>query len=57
MGGLEGDLEGILVEEPHKAWREGRVDLEVLDNHPDPVLAQGKEVLPTSRLKIQNLGF
>ena len=52
-----GDLEGILVEGPHRACWEGRVDLEVLDNPPGPVLAQGKEVLPTSRLKIQNLGF
>ena len=57
MAALVGDLEGILVEGPHRACWEGRVDLEVLDNHPDPVLAQGKEVLPTSRLKIQNLGF
>jgi len=45
-----GDLEGILVEGPHRAWREGLVDLEALDNLPDLVLAQGKEVLPTSRL-------
>ena len=57
MGGLEGDLEGILVEEPHTAWKEGRVDLEVLDNLPGLVLAQGKEVLPTSRLKYEKFRF
>ena len=57
MGGLVGDLEGILVEEPHTAWREGRADLEVLDNLPDLVLAQGKEVLPTSRLKNEKFRF
>jgi len=50
LGGLVGDLEGILVEGPHRAWREGRVDPEALDNLPGLVLAQGKEVLPTSRL-------
>ena len=52
-----GDLEGILVEGPHRASRAGRVDLEALDNLPGPVLAQGKEVLPTSRLKNEKLGF
>ena len=57
MGGPVGDLEGILVEEPHRAWREGRVDLEVPDNLPGPVLAQGKEVLPTSRLKNERFRF
>jgi len=50
LGGPVGDLEDILVEGPHRAWREGRVDLEALGNLPGPVLAQGKEVLPTSRL-------
>ena len=57
MGGPVGDLEGILVEGPHRAWREGRVDLEALDNLPDLVLAQGKEVLPTSRLKNERFRF
>ena len=57
MGGLVGDLEGSLVEGPHRAWREGRVDLEALDNPPGPVLAQGKEVLPTSRLKNEKFRF
>ena len=42
-----GDLEGIPVEGPHRAWREGRVDLEALDNLPGQALAQGKEALPT----------
>ena len=57
MGGLVGDLEGILVEGPHRAWREGRVDPEALDNLPGLVLAQGKEVLPTSRLKYEKFRF
>ena len=57
MGGLVGDLEGILVEGPHTAWKEGRVDLEALDNLPGLVLAQGKEVLPTSRLKYEKIRF
>ena len=57
LGGPVGDLEGILVEGPHRAWREGRVDLEALDNLPDLVLAQGKEVLPTSRLKNEKFRF
>ena len=52
-----GDLEDILVEGPHRAWREGRVDLEALDNLPGPVLAQGKEVLPTSCLKNEKFRF
>ena len=52
-----GGLEGTLVEGPHRASREGRVDLEALGNLPGPVLAQGKEVLPTSRLKNEKLGF
>ena len=52
-----GDQEGILVEEPHRAWREGQADLEVLDNLPGPELAQGKEVLPTSCLKNEKLRF
>ena len=57
MGGLVGDLEGILVEGPHRASREGRVDLEALGNLPGLVLAQGKEVLPTSRLKNEKFRF
>ena len=57
LGGLVGDLEGILVEGPHRACWEGRVDLEVLDNLPGLVLAQGKEVLPTSRLKYEKFRF
>ena len=52
-----GDLEGILEEEPHRAWKEGRVDLEALDNLPGLVLAQGKEVLPTSCLKNEKFRF
>ena len=57
MGGLVGDLEGILVEGLHRAWKEGRVDPEVLDNLPGLVLAQGKEVLPTSCLKNEKFRF
>ena len=57
MAALVGDLEGILVEGPHRACWEGRVDLEALDNLPGLVLDQGKEVLPTSRLKYEKIRF
>ena len=57
MGGPVGDLEGILVEGPHRVWMEDLVDLEALDNLPDLVLAQDKEVLPTSRLKNEKFRF
>ena len=57
LGGPAGDLEGILVEVLHRAWMEGRGGLGVLDNLPDLVLAQDKEVLPTSRLKNEKFRF
>ena len=57
LGGLVGGPGGIPVEALHKVCSEVQGDPEVLGNLPGPVLAQGKEVLPTSCLKNEKLRF